>query len=94
MTDLQGISIKRAGDIFRPWVAQKDWAKDYAGFYRVLGQMVSEASAPLDRDCIKEAIRTAYQSEYGDMHYSGGALYAYEDRGGIILDYLAAQSKE
>ena len=86
--------MKRLHDIFQPWVSQEGWEKDNDGFYNALAQLVAESPDPITSQDIKEGIRMAYETAYGAMHYSGMALYHYEDRGGVILQFLAAPDQE
>lgn len=83
------LTMKRLHDIFQPWVSQDSWENDTDGFYKTLAQLVAESPDPITPRDIKEGIRMAYETAHGAMHYSGGALYHYEDRAGVILDHLA-----
>jgi hypothetical protein len=87
----ESLTMKRLHDIFQPWVAQTGWEKDNDGFYRVLAQLVAESPDPITPQVIKVGIRMAYETSHGAMHYSGGALYHFEDRGGVILSFVCAE---
>ena len=98
MTDTEkwteSLTMQRLHEIFQPWVSQQDWHKDTDGFYHALNQLIEESPDPITPQDVKEGIRMAYQTAYGDMHFSGGSLYHYEDRAGVILDHLAGLNPE